>query len=194
MSFINDKTGEINCKIVYYGPPKCGKSTTLRHIYSEVKKGSKGKMVSLSQEKDRTLYFDFLPFNLGKLGDYTVRIHLYTVPGQIGYQQSRELISKGVDGVVFIADSQLEMMESNIESLKDLKDILSQSGHNWGEIPYVYQYNKRDLKNALPVEELNRYLNEENSPCFETIATKGDGLFDAFKAVTKAVLKNQRSL
>jgi len=191
MSFINDNNEEINCKIVYFGAPKCGKSTSLRHIYNEIKKSSKGKMVSLSEEKDRTLYFDFVPLNLGKVNGYTLRVHLYTVPGQLGYQQSRSLISKGVDGVVFMADSQLEMMESNIESSKDLKNILKDDGNEWGEIPYVYQYNKRDLKNALPVEELNRYLNEEDAPSFETIATNGSGIFETFKAITKAVVKNQ---
>jgi len=188
MSFINDKTKEINCKIVYYGPPLCGKSTSLRRIYGEVHKGAKGEMVSLSQDDDRTLYFDFVPLNLGSVGGYTIRLHLYTVPGEVGYQQSRALISKGVDGVVFVADSQLERMESNLKSLSSLKEILRQEGHAWGEVPCVYQYNKRDLPNAVPVEELRRYLNAEGGEDFESIATDGSGTFEAFRAISTKVL------
>ena len=187
MSFINDKTKEINCKVVYYGPPRCGKSTSLRYIYEQIKKGSKGEMISLSQDDDKTLYFDFVPLNLGKINDYTVRLHLYTVPGDVGYQQSRELISKGVDGLVFMADSQLEMMESNITALADLKEIL---GNEWGEIPCVMQYNKRDLKSAVPTKELSSYLNDGTFPEFETVATKGDGVFESFKSISKEVLKD----
>ncbi|MBT3181888.1 MAG: GTPase domain-containing protein [Deltaproteobacteria bacterium] len=187
MSFINDKTKEINCKVVYYGPPRCGKSTSLRYIYEQIKKGSKGEMISLSQSNDKTLYFDFVPLNLGKINDYTVRLHLYTVPGDVGYQQSRALISKGVDGLVFMADSQLEMMESNIQAFADLKEIL---GSEWGEIPCVFQYNKRDLKSAVPTKELSSYLNDGTFPEFETIATSGDGVFESFKMISKEVLKD----
>lgn len=190
MSFTNDKTKEINCKIVYYGPPLCGKSTTLRCLYGEVKRDAKGEMVSLSQDKDRTLYFDFVPLNLGKIGSYTVRIHLYTVPGEVGYQQSRALISKGVDGVVFIADSRLESMEANLKSLKELKEILKQEGHGWGEVPCVYQYNKRDAVNAIPVAELRHFLNKEGFADFETIATAGQGVFEVFRAISSLVLKD----
>ena len=188
MAFINPSEKEINCKIVYYGPSRSGKTTTLRHIYDEVSKDSKGKSISIGHAGDSTLFFDFVPLNLGKIRDYTVRIHLYTVPGQIGYQQSRALISKGVDGMVFIADSQLEMMDDNIKCLADLKQILSKEGHAWGELPAVFQFNKRDLKTAIPPAELNRFLNPENAPFFETIATKGSGIMEAFRSITTSVI------
>lgn len=197
MSFINDKTREINCKIAYYGPPLCGKSTSLRHIYNEVKGGAKpacrqagNEMISLSQDDDNTLYFDFVPLHLGKVGGYTVRLHLYTLPGDIGYRQSRALISKGIDGVVFVADSRFESMESNLSSLTDLKGILKMEGHEWGDIPCVYQYNKRDLANAVPIDELRRYINAEGSEEFATAATTGEGVLDAFRAISKLVVTN----
>lgn len=190
MSFINEKIKEINCKIVYHGPALCGKSTSLRYLYDEIRKDAKGDIVSLSQDNDRTLYFDFVPINLGKIGTYTIRLHLYTVPGEVGYHQSRALISKGVDGVVFLADSQLEKMEVNLKSLKSLKDILKSEGHAWGEIPCVYQYNKRDIAGALPVSELRHFLNPEGYEDFETIATNGTGVFDTFRAISMAVLRH----
>ncbi|MFH0800272.1 MAG: GTPase domain-containing protein [Pseudomonadota bacterium] len=193
MSFTNDKTREINCKIVYYGPALCGKSTSLRHIYSEIRKGAKGDMVSLSQDNDRTLFFDFVPLNVGKIRGYTVRLHLYTVPGEVGYQQSRALISKGVDGVVFVADSALERMESNLKSLDSLKEILKGEGHAWGEIPCVYQYNKRDMANAVPLDELRRYLNSEGGEEHETVATTGEGVFDAFRSISTQVLRGLKN-
>ncbi|MFA4874691.1 MAG: GTPase domain-containing protein [bacterium] len=188
MSFINDKTKEINCKIVYYGPPLSGKSTTLRQLYGEVRKGSKGDMISLSQDSDRTLYFDFVPLNLGKVGSYTMRLHLYTVPGEVGYDQSRSLISKGVDGVVFIADSQLTRMEANLAALAGLREILRKEGHEWAKTPCVFQYNKRDLPGAVPTRDLAHFLNEEGREEFETVAITGKGVFDAFKAITQQVL------
>lgn len=189
MSFINDKVKEINCKIVYYGPPLCGKSTSLRHIYNRVTSGAKGEMVSIAKDDDRTLYFDFVPLNIGKINDYTIRLHLYTVPGEVGYKQSRALISKGVDGVVFIADSSLTRMEANLASLKSLKDILNNEELEWGEVPCVFQYNKRDLPNALPIEELRKYLNAEGYEDFESVATSGSGVFEAFETISLKVLK-----
>jgi len=190
MSFINDKTKEINCKIVYYGPAQCGKSTTLRFIYDEIRKDAKGEMISLSEDKDHTLYFDFVPLNLGKIRDYTIRLHLYTIPGEAGYKQSRALISKGIDGVVFIADSQLQRMEANLESQRSLKEILRNEGHTWGEVPCVYQYNKRDLSNTVPTSEMNRYLNSEKYGEFDTVAITGQGVFDAFRTISALVLKD----
>ncbi len=193
MSFINDKTKEINAKIVYQGPAQCGKSTSLRHIYGEIRKGAKGDMISLAQDDDRTLYFDFVPLNLGQVGGYTVRLHLYTVPGEVGYSQSRTLISKGVDGVVFMADSQLTRMEENIKSLANLKEILANEGHEWGEVPVAFQYNKRDLKNIIPAAELARYLNPDKWPEFETVATEGTNVFDAFRSISTRVLKDLKN-
>lgn len=193
MSFINDKTKEINCKIVYFGPAQCGKSTTLRHLYREIQTGAKGEMVSLSEDNDHTLYFDFVPLNLGKVNGHTIRLHLYTVPGEIGYAQSRALISKGVDGVVFVVDSQLERMESNLKSLAGLKDLLKNEGHQWGEIPRVYQYNKRDLASAVAVEEMRKFVNPEGADEFETIATTGQGVFDAFHSISILVLRELKA-
>lgn len=193
MSFINDKTKEINCKIIYYGPPWCGKSTTLTHIYDQVQRSSKKEGLSLSRGDDRTLFFDFVPLHLGRVRGYTIRMHLYTFPGDAGYQQSRALISKGVDGVVFVADSRLQMMEANLQSLAGLKEILKSEGHEWGKIPLVYQYNKRDLPGAVPKEEIGPYLNKEGAKEFETVATTGEGVFDAFREICAAVLRSLKS-
>lgn len=189
MSFINENKKEINCKIVYYGPSLCGKSTTLRYLYNEIQKSSKGEMISLAQDNDRTLYFDFMPLNLGKLRGYDVRLHLYTVPGEFGYQQSRALISKGVDAVVFIADSQLERMDANLKSLSDLKEVLKGNRIDFDQLPRAFHYNKRDLKGALPTSELQHFLNPDKCAEFETTATSGTGVFDAFKAITARMLK-----
>jgi len=188
MSFINEKQKEINCKVVYYGPPLCGKSTSLRAIYELVKEEAKGDLISLSQNNDRTLYFDFVPLALGKIKDYTIRLHLYTVPGEVGYQTARKLISKGVDGVVFVADSQLQKMEENLRSLSSLKEILKHEGLDLGEVPMVIQYNKRDLPNAVPVAEMHNLLNTGNVDAFETVAITGQGVFDALKTIGSKVL------
>lgn len=190
MSFINDKSKEINCKVVYYGPPLCGKSTSLRKIYEQVREESKGDLISLSQDNDRTLYFDFVPLHLGKIKDYTVRLHIYTVPGEVGYEAARKLISKGVDGVVFIADSQLERMEANLKSLNNLKETLINEGVDWKKIPIVIQYNKRDLPNAVPVTEMHHLLNSNSTEEFETVAITGQGVFDVLKMIGTKVLTN----
>jgi mutual gliding-motility protein MglA len=188
MSFINYSSREINCKIVYYGPGLCGKTTNLQYIYKKTSPEAKGKMISLATETERTLFFDFLPLSLGEIRGFKTRFHLYTVPGQVFYDASRKLILKGVDGVVFVADSQVERMEANIESLQNLKDNLSEQGYDFAKIPLVIQYNKRDLPNAAPTEELRNLLNTASVPDFEGVAFKGDGVFETLKAIAKLVL------
>ena len=188
MSFINYSSREINCKIVYYGPGLCGKTTNLQYIYNKTNPEAKGKMISLATETERTLFFDFLPLELGKIGEYKVRFHLYTVPGQVFYDASRKLILKGVDGVVFVGDSQVERMEANIESLDNLRTNLAEQGYSLDKLPYVIQYNKRDMPGIAPVEELRALLNSTNVPDFEGVASTGVGVFDTLKAVAKLVL------
>ena len=190
MSFINYAKREINCKIVYYGPGLCGKTTNLQYIYDRTAEKSKGKMISLATEADRTLFFDFLPLDLGTVRGFTTRFHLYTVPGQVFYDASRKLILKGVDGVVFVADSQSERMEANVESIRNLDENLKEHGLDLQEIPYVLQFNKRDLNNVATVEEMYRTLNFKREPTFEAVATQGYGVFDTLRAVAKQVLKD----
>ena len=189
MTFINYASREINCKIVYYGPGLCGKTTNLQYIYERTNPDAKGKMISLATETDRTLFFDFLPLALGEIRGFKTRFHLYPVPGQVFYDASRKLILKGVDGVVFVGDSQIERQEANIESLDNLRSNLEEQGYNLDKLPYVVQYNKRDLPNASPLEELQEMLNPTKVPEFEACAPKGIGVFDTLKAVAKLVLQ-----
>ena len=188
MSFINYSSREINCKIVYYGPGLCGKTTNLHYIYKKTNPDSKGKMISLATETERTLFFDFLPLALGEIRGFKTRFHLYTVPGQVFYDASRKLILKGVDGVVFVADSQVERMEANIESVENLLIKLAEQGYNLETVPYVIQYNKRDLPNVVPVVEMKKALNPRSVPDFEAIASEGGGVFDTLKAIAKQVI------
>jgi signal recognition particle receptor subunit beta len=188
MSFINYSSREINCKLVYYGPGLCGKTTNLHYIYAKTSPDAKGKMISLATETERTLFFDFLPLSLGEIRGFKTRFHLYTVPGQVFYDASRKLILKGVDGVVFVADSQIERMEANIESLENLRLNLTEQGYDLDKLPYVIQYNKRDLPNALPAEELRQLLNPIGVLDFEASARTGQGVFETLKAVSKLVL------
>jgi hypothetical protein len=188
MSFINYSSREINCKIVYYGPGLCGKTTNLQYIYARTNPEAKGKMISLATETERTLFFDFLPLSLGEIRGFKTRFHLYTVPGQVFYDASRKLILKGVDGVVFVVDSQIERMEANIESLDNLRYNLAEQGYDLDKLPYVVQYNKRDLPNVAPVEQLRDMFNPTNVPDFEAVATTGYGVFNTLKAVAKLVL------
>ncbi len=188
MSFINYSSREINCKIVFYGPGLCGKTTNLQWIYKKTNPDSKGKMISLATETERTLFFDFLPLALGEIRGFKTRFHLYTVPGQVFYDASRKLILKGVDGVVFVADSQIERMEANIESVENLRINLTEQGYNLDKIPYVIQYNKRDLPNVVPVEEMKKALNSKGVPDYEAVAMDGTGVFDTLKAIAKLVI------
>ena len=188
MSFINYLSREINCKIVYYGPGICGKTTNLQYIYNKTNPEAKGKMISLATETERTLFFDFLPLALGEIRGFKTRFHLYTVPGQVFYDASRKLILKGVDGVVFVADSQIARMEANLESLENLRTNLAEQGYSLDKLPYVIQYNKRDMPSVAPTEELRAMLNPSNVPDFDAVAVSGQGVFDTLKAIAKLVL------
>jgi mutual gliding-motility protein MglA len=190
MSMINYASREINCKIVYYGPGLCGKTTNLEYVYEKVSPNTRGKLISLATETERTLFFDFLPVDLGAIRGFKTRFHLYTVPGQVYYNASRKLILKGVDGVVFVGDSQVERLDANIESMHNLYENLAEYGLDLREIPFVIQYNKRDLPNISALDELQRELNPNHVPYFEAVAVRGIGVFDTLKAVSKLVIKS----
>ncbi len=192
MTFINYAAREINCKIVYYGPGLGGKTTNLKWIYGKSNPTSRGKLISLATETDRTLFFDFLPLDLGTIRGFKTRFHLYTVPGQVFYDASRKLILKGVDGVVFVADSQAARMEANIESLRNLRSNLRDQGYDLGKIPYVLQLNKRDTASAVPVAEMKRQLVMKDEPVFEAVAQSGAGVFDTLKSIARMVLGELR--
>jgi signal recognition particle receptor subunit beta len=188
MSLINYSSREINCKIVYYGPGLCGKTTNIQHVYNKVAPETKGKLITLATEMDRTLFFDFLPLELGTVKGFKTRFHLYTVPGQVYYDASRKLILRGVDGVVFVADSQTSRYDANIESLYNLHENLEEYKLKLSELPFVLQYNKRDMPDIITVDELEQELNPEGFPSQEAVAVTGEGVFDTLKAVAKGVL------
>jgi mutual gliding-motility protein MglA len=188
LSFINFAAREINCKIVYYGAGLGGKTTNLQHIYQKTAEQQKGKMISLATETERTLFFDFLPLDLGSVRGFKTRIHLYTVPGQVFYDASRKLILRGVDGIVFVADSQEERMDANVEALDNLMANLKEHGYDFFKIPYVLQLNKRDLPNVLPVDTLAKELRRKNEPVIEAIAFQGGGVFETLKEIARQVL------
>ena len=192
MSFINYPLREITCKIVYYGPGLCGKTTNLQYVYAKTNPAARGNMISLATETERTLFFDFLPLGLGEIRGFKTRFHLYTVPGQVFYDASRKLILKGVDGVVFVADSQEDRLDANMESAENLRLNLAEQGYDLDKIPYVIQYNKRDLPGIVPAEELSRLLNPRRVPEFNAIAPTGVGVFDTLKAVAKQVLAEMK--
>jgi signal recognition particle receptor subunit beta len=192
LTFINYASREINCKIVYYGPGLGGKTTNLQYIYDSTAAQAKGKLISLATETDRTLFFDFLPLDLGTVRGFKTRFHLYTVPGQVFYDASRKLILKGVDGVVFVADSQRDRMDANVESLYNLEMNLKQHGYDLDKVPYVLQLNKRDLPTAVSAEQLQSELRRNGEPIFEAVASQGVGVFDTLKAVAKQVLMELR--
>jgi signal recognition particle receptor subunit beta len=192
MTFINYASREIKFKIVYYGPGLCGKTTNLQHIFDATAPQSRGKLISLATETDRTLFFDFMPLELGTVRGFKTRFHLYTVPGQVFYDASRKLILKGVDGVVFVADSQEERMDANIEALYNLEENLHAQGYDLLKIPYVLQLNKRDLPNTVPIQDLTAELQRKGEPVVEAVASTGTGVFDTLKAVAKQVLTELR--
>lgn len=192
MSFLNHMAREVNCKIVYYGPGLCGKTTNLQFIHDRTNPAARGKMISLATESERTLFFDFMPLELGKVGDFKVRMHLYTVPGQVFYGASRKLILRGVDGVVFVADSQLARLDANEESLEDLEANLAEYGFALETLPFVMQYNKRDLPSAASIEELRASLNPRSVPELEASARTGMGVVETLKGISKLVLKRLR--
>lgn len=190
MSFVNYHSKEINCKIVYYGPGLCGKTTNIQQIYQRTGMDNKGELVTLNTENERTLFFDFLPLDLGEIRGFKTRLHLYTVPGQTFYEASRKLILRGVDGVIFVADSQVERLEANVESFRGLQANLAEQGYDLDRLPLVVQWNKRDLPNVAPVEDLRSRLNLGERPEFEAKANMGQGVFETLKTITKMVLLN----
>jgi mutual gliding-motility protein MglA len=190
MSMINYASREINCKVVYYGSGLGGKTTNLEYVYSRVNPDRKGKMISLATETDRTLFFDFLPIDLGEIRGFKTRFHLYTVPGQVYYNASRRLILKGVDGIIFVGDSQHSRLEANIEAMHNLYENMESYGYDIESIPFVIQYNKRDLPDIMAVEELRAILNPKGVPDFEAVAIEGEGVFQTLSAVSKLVVKS----
>jgi signal recognition particle receptor subunit beta len=190
MSMINYASREINCKVVYYGSGLGGKTTNLEYVYSRVNPDTKGKMISLATETERTLFFDFLPIDLGEIRGFKTRFHLYTVPGQVYYNASRRLILKGVDGLIFVADSQRSRLEANIEAMHNLYENMESYGYDIETIPFVIQYNKRDLPDIMSSEELRSVINPMGVPDFEAVAIEGDGVFQTLSAVSKLVVQS----
>ncbi len=190
MAIINYVSSEINCKIVYYGPGLSGKTTNLRYIHSKLHPNTRGKLISLDTSGERTLFFDFLPIELGKIRGLMTRIHIYTVPGQVYYNESRKLVLKGLDGVVFVADSQDSRREANLFSLQNLMENLQYHRVNIDETPFVFQYNKRDTPDILPISLMEKELNTFNREGFESCAINGKGVFDTLKAISRQVVRN----
>jgi signal recognition particle receptor subunit beta len=193
MVSINYAFREISCKIVYYGPGLSGKTTNLQYVHQKVPGKTRGDLISLATDADRTLYFDFLPINLGAIQGFATKFQLYTVPGQVYYNATRKLVLRGVDGLVFVADSQRAKMDENLESLKNLYDNLEEYGYDPADLPIVIQYNKRDLPDVMTVEELQAALNPHHLPHFEAVAVNGTGVFDTLKLIIKLVLDKARS-
>lgn len=188
MALINVAAREIHCKIVYYGPGMCGKTTNLQYIHGQMPQTTKTDLLSIATETERTLFFDFLPLDLGKVRGFQTRFHLYTVPGQVLYERTRVAVLNGADGVVFVADSKRDKLEENVNSLKELSRNVQRMGKRFQEFPMVLQYNKRDLPNALPVPVMDKYLNPLNWTRCEATAASGQGVFDTLKAISKLVI------
>lgn len=189
MSFINYTTKEINCKVIYFGPGLSGKTTNIQYIYEKTQQRERGKLVTLSTENERTLFFDFLPLSIGDVRGFKTRFHLYTIPGQTFYEVSRQFILKGVDGIVFVADSQSERMEANIESFESLEKSLERQGYDIHKIPLVFQYNKRDLSGGISVQELEATFNPMHRPHFEAIANRGQGVMETLQSISQLVIR-----
>lgn len=189
MSFINYASKEINCKVVYFGPGLSGKTTNVQYIYEQTQADQRGKLVTLSTENERTLFFDFLPLAIGEVRGYTTRFHLYTIPGQTFYEVSRQFILKGVDGIVFVADSDPERMEANIESYEDLQKSLERAGYDINKIPLVLQYNKRDLPDAVSIREMEATFNPMHRPHFEAMANRGEGVMETLQSVSQWIIR-----
>ena len=192
MALINHRAREVHCKIVYYGPGLVGKTTHVKALHQRLPQDRRGRLVSIATEQERTLFFDFMPVELGTVNGFVTRFHLYTVPGQLYYRRSRRAVLQGVDGVVFVADSQIGRIEANQESVENLRTNLGEQGYSLDKIPYVIQYNKRDLPEIATVEELRQLLNPTGVPDFEGVARTGVGVFDTLKAVAKLVLTELR--
>lgn len=186
---INFAQRQVNAKVVYYGPGMSGKTTNLEVVHQRAPSQNRGDLTSISTDGDRTLFFDFMPLDLGTVAGMRTCFQIYTVPGQVYYNSTRKLVLQGVDGVVFVADSSASMVEENLESLRNLEENLREYGKSLATMPHVIQYNKRDLPDALPVEELNQLLNQHNAPCFEAIANTGQGVFPTLKALAARVLE-----
>ena len=188
MALINIATHEIHCKIVYYGIGYCGKTTNLQHVFKSINPNVRGDMLSIATETERTLFFDFLPLDLGTVHGFRTRFHLYTVPGQILYERTRLAVLNGADGIVFVVDSQAEKFEENVQSIAELEINMRRIGKNLGNFPFIMQWNKRDVPSALPVNVLERYLNRRRVPSYEAIASNGKGVFATLRAISKNVM------
>lgn len=188
MALINIATREIHCKIVYYGIGYCGKTTNLQYVHRSINPAARGEMLSIATETERTLFFDFLPLDLGTVHGFRTRFHLYTVPGQILYERTRLAVLNGADGIVFVVDSQAEKFEENVQSIAELEVNMRRIGKDLNNFPVIIQWNKRDLPNALPVPVLDRYLNRRRVPAFEGIASGGKGVFATLRAISKTVI------
>jgi len=188
MALINYASREINCKIVFYGTGLGGKTTNLEYIHKQLNPSIRGEMISLNTENERTLFFDFLPLDLGSVQGFRTKFSLYTVPGQVEYNASRKLVLNGADGIVFVADSSPSKMEENVASLKNMEENLAEYGLSLNSIPWVLQYNKRDLPDAMPMDVLDKSLNKRGVPAFEAVAYEGRGVFATLKAISKEIL------
>jgi len=188
MALINVASHEIHCKIVYYGTGFCGKTTNLQYIHGHAPKQAHGELLTIATESERTLFFDFLPLDLGSVNDFSVRFHLYTVPGQVLYERTRLAVLNGVDGIVFVVDSQPEKLEENFQSLIELETNMRHLGNDLGDFPLVFQWNKRDVQGAVSIATLDRYLNRRHKQTFEAAAVRGDGVFPTLRAICKLVM------